>query len=112
MHDLVEKVADAFAVLSRYLENGIEAKLVKLNHPGACTAIVGLIDCKNCRLASSPDGFRYFSIPWDQAFTSVHDEDQQVGILDGPLPPLHHDLMQRILARAEHAAGVDHLEVH
>jgi hypothetical protein len=47
-----------------------------------------------------------------QPLAAVHDEHEQVGGMNRAAAALEHELVQRILAGAEHAAGVDHLERH
>ena len=42
----------------------------------------------------------------------VDDQHQQVSVGNGPVAPLQHELVKRVLAGAEHAAGIDQGERH
>jgi hypothetical protein len=46
-----------------------------------------------------------------QALATIHNEHKEIGILDRSTAALEHEGMQRILTRAEHAAGVGEIEV-
>ena len=49
--------------------------------------------------------------PRHQPLASIYNEDKEIRVRDRAVPALEHELVQRILTRAEHAAGVDQLEL-
>jgi hypothetical protein len=103
----VEQIADARSVLRRDRHDRVEAQRVELDHAGLRLAIVGLVDGDDHRPAALPDGRGDLFVAGHQTVLAVGDEHDQIGRRDRAMALLKDELVQRILAGAEHAAGVD-----
>jgi DNA-binding protein HU-beta len=73
--------------------------------------VVHLVHRQQRRLSGIPHGLRDLAIPPDQPFTAIHNEHKEIGLADLPPPALPNELVQWILARAEHAARIGQLEM-
>ena len=105
-HDLVEQVAHPLAVLGGDLDDRLEPHLVELEHASARLLVVGLVDGQQYRRRRFPQGGGDLLVTGHEPFAAVHHEHHDVCRLDRPLP-LHDDqLVQRILAGAEHPPGI------
>ena len=109
--DRVEQIADARPVLGGDRDHGIEAQRVELDEAGLRLAIVGLVHGDHDRPAALPHGRGNLLVARDEPVPAVEDEDDEIGRRDRAMSLLQHELVQRILARAEHAAGVDDRDV-
>ncbi len=103
----VQQIADAGAVLRRDRNHLLEAERVELDDARLRLAIVGLVHGDDDGAAALPDGRRNFFVAGDEPVPAVGHEHDQVGRGDRAMALLQDELVQRILARAEHAPGVD-----
>ena len=94
--DLVEQVADAFAVLGRDLDDRLEPELVELDARAAGPLVVGLVDGDQDRHGRRPQRGGNLLVARDEPFAAIHDEHNDVRRFERP-PPGHDDeLVQRI----------------
>ena len=52
-----------------------------------------------------------FAIAGNESLTSIYNKDKKIGRRDCTTPPFEHEVVQGVIALAEHAAGVDELEL-
>src|SRR5689334_7693346 len=98
-------------MLGRNLEGRFEAKAMEIERVRDRLAVVALVDRQDGWLAGPADDFGDLLVSGDRAGSPVDHEHEQVGIGNGAMPALEYELVKWILARAEHAAGVDDREV-
>ena len=108
--DLVEQVANALAVLGRDLDDRLEPELVELDRPPARPLVVGLVDRQQHRHLDAAQAGGDLLVAGTSPSRPSTTKTIRSAVCDGSLPLDHDQLMQRILARAEHAAGVDERE--
>ena len=111
LDDHFEQIAGAVAVLGADLDHGVEAESIQLERAGAGAAIVGLVDRENHRHAGVARGLGNVLVAGNQTLAAVDDHHDQIGGLQRAAALGHHELVQRILARAEQTAGVREIEV-
>ena len=111
LDDRVEQIADARPVLGGDRDHGIETQRVELDEAGLRLAIVGLVHRDHDRPSALPHGRGDFLVAGHEPVPAVEHEDDEIGRRDRAMSLLQHELVQRILARAEHAAGVDDRDV-
>ncbi len=111
LHQLVEQVADAGAVLGGHLEKRVEAELVELHRRVARAAHVGLVHHREDRDVGATDLADDLGIAGHEPLLTVEHEHQDVGLREGALAALEDQLVERIVARAEHAPRVEQREV-
>jgi hypothetical protein len=97
-------------VLGRHLEDLLEAELMELHDPCASAAIVCLVDSDDGRLVGLADDAGDLAIARHQTFAAIHNEHKEIRPGNCAPAPLEHERMKRILAGAEHPAGIDQLE--
>ena len=110
LDDLVHQLADALPVLGADLDDRVEAEPVQLERPAARAPIVGLVDRQDRRRRPRPDGGGNVLVAGHQPLAAVDDEHDEVRRPQRAPAALDHQLVQRILAGAEHPAGVGQLE--
>ena len=99
------------AVLGGDLDDRLEPELIELDRPPARPLVVGLVDrhqhrhARPCRSARGD-----LLVAGHQPFPAVDDEHDDVRGVERPPAVLDDQLVQRILAGAEHPAGVDERE--
>ena len=109
--DRVEQVADALAVLGRDLEHRVEAELIELERAGLGPLVVGLVDGEDDRpVRPARTTLAISRSPGTSPSRPSTTRTRRSAVRDRALPAFEHELVQRILAGAEHAAGVDELE--
>ena len=91
--------------------NVVEPELVKLERACLSTAIVSFVDGHNDGLVGFARDAGDFSIARNESLASIYNKDKKIGRCDCATPPLEHEVVKRVIALAEHAAGVDDLEV-
>jgi hypothetical protein len=111
LDDGIQQIADTLAVLCGDLEHRVDPQLMELQHGRPRTTIVGLVDRKERRLVSLPRHLGDLPITRHQPLTSIYHEDKQIGVAYRAAPAFEHQFVERILAGAEHSAGVGQLEV-
>jgi DNA-binding protein HU-beta len=104
--DLVEQFAHAASVLGADLHDGIEAQPVEFEGPGDRPLVVGLVDGQHDRLAGAAHRLGNLLVARHEPFPAVHHEDHEVGRGQGALTGFDDQLVQWVLAAAEHAPGV------
>jgi hypothetical protein len=109
--DLVEQIADPDPVLGGNLEHRIEPELIEVDDAGKGAAVIRLVDGEHRRLVGCAQRLRDLSVAADQPLAAIYNEDKEIRVGDRAMPALQHQLVQRIFARAEHAAGVGQLEL-
>ena len=62
------------------------------------------------RRIGRPDDLGDLAVAGHQAFAAIYNEHKEIRVGDGSPSPVEDELVQRVLARPEHAAGVDQLE--
>ena len=99
------------SVLGGDLDDRLESELIELHRRRLRALVVGLVDReqhRHARSARSSRGDRL--VARDEPFAAIDEEHQQIGARDRPLPLPDDQLVQRILAGAVQAAGVEQLE--
>ena len=61
-------------------------------------------------LSGFADGLGDLAVARHQPLAAIHHEHKEIRLADRAPPTLEHERVQRILARAEHAAGIGQLE--
>ena len=97
-------------MFGRDLHDRVEAELEELHGGFACDADVGLVHDGDHRLAERPHLLHHVEIAGDEAGLAVEHDQHEIGLRERPVPLLDDEVVQRILARAEEPAGVDHRE--
>ena len=108
LHDLVEQIADAFAVLGGHLGHRIEPELIEVHDAGLRASIVGLVDgerARACRRRASPRQSR--DRPAEAPARPSTTKTSRSADSNRAAAALEHERVKRILAGAEHPAGVD-----
>ncbi len=109
--DHFEQIANAVTVLGADLDDAIESEAREFEGGVAGAAIVGLVDGEDHRHAGIARGLGNVFVARDQSFAPVDDEHDEVGGLERLRPVRFHELVQRVLAGAEQAAGVGQLKM-
>jgi hypothetical protein len=94
-------------MLGGYLDNRIETELEELRRRRLRTFVVGLIYCDQHRPVRLAQLLRDALVARDEPFASIDHQNQEIGSAQGPLSLADHQLVQRILAMAEHPAGIE-----
>ena len=97
-------------MFGRNLHDRVEAQLEELDGGFACDADVCLVHDGDHGLAERPDLLHDVEIARDEAGLAVEHDQHEIGLRQRPAPLLNHEIVQRILARPEEAACVDHRE--
>ena len=90
---------------------GSNPSSIELERTGARASIVGLVDGEQRGFAGVADHLGDFLVARHQAFAAIRHEHKEIGVGDRAAAAFEHERMQRILAGAEHAAGIDQLEM-
>src|SRR5262245_30681525 len=91
--------------------NVVEPELVKLERPCLRAAIVSFVDGQNHGHIGLANDAGDFVIARNESLASIYNKDKKIGRCDCAAPPFEHDVVKRVVALAEHAAGVDKLEL-
>jgi hypothetical protein len=108
--DRIQKIADADPMFGGDLEHRIEAQLIELHHARLRPPVVGFVDRDERRNVSLPGRLGNFHVPGHETFTSIYNQHQQIRGFHRATTAGEHQLVKRVFAGAEHAAGVDELE--
>jgi hypothetical protein len=108
--DFVQQITNALSVLSGDLEHRLEAELMKLEDPGTRATVVDLVDCNHRRLVCRAHDLRNVPIARHDPLAPIHNKHKEIGVSDRSTPAFEHQFVKRVLACAEHAAGVGQLE--
>jgi hypothetical protein len=98
LDDFIQQLGDAGAVFSRNFRDRIETELKEFHRRSLRSLVVGLVDREHHGNSGLAQFARDALVSRNQAFASVHEEDQQIGADDGALSLLDDQLVQRILA--------------
>ncbi len=91
--------------------NVVEPELVKLERACLRAAIVSFIDGQNHGPVGFAEDAGDFAIAGNKSLTSIYNKDKKIGRCDCATPPFEHNAVKWVMALAEHAAGVDELEL-
>jgi hypothetical protein len=97
-------------MLRRYLEDGIDAELVKIRCGAERALIVSLVDRQQQRFARRAQLLRNPLVAADETLASIDDEHNQIGADNRTLALFHDKFVQRVLARAVQAPCVKELK--
>ena len=109
--DFVQQIADALAVLGGDFHDRLEPQLVELERPSPGALVVGLVDRQDDRRGDHSQSRGNLLVGRDQPLASVDHEHDHIGRLERPPALLHDELVQRIVAGAEHPASIDERNV-
>ena len=98
-------------MFGRNLHHVVEAKLIEVGHAQSRPAVVCLVDGDDGWRIGFADDLCDFLITGDQPLTAIYNEHKQIRVSDSAAPSFEHQVVQRIFARPEHAAGVDQFEL-
>jgi hypothetical protein len=110
VHDRIEQIPYADAVLGSDLEYRIEAELVHLESSTASPAIVDFVDRQQRRLSGFTHGSGDLAIATDQPLAPIHNEHKEIGISNRTSAAFQHELVKWVFARAEHPTSICELE--
>ena len=108
----VEQLANALAVLGGDLEHRLEPELVELDDAGLRARLSSvLLTASSAGLSAARTARAISRSPGTSAFAAIHNEHKEIGVRNRATPAFEHERVQRILAGAEHPAGIDQLEM-
>ena len=105
--DFVEQVRHALAVLRRNLEDRVEPEAVELERAPARAAIVRFVDREDDGAVRAAEGGGDLLVGRQQPVAAIHDEHEDIGRFDRTAAVGDDQIVERILARPEHPAGID-----
>jgi len=85
---------------------------MKLRERSAGAMVICFVHSKKRGSVGSTDSARDLLIARHDTLATVNDEDEEVCIGNCTLPAIEYQLVERILTRAEHAAGIGELETY
>ena len=97
-------------MLGRDLNHRLEPELIELTGSSAGPFVVGLVDRHDDRDIGRPQSFGNLLVSRNEPLAPIHHEHHDLSHIDCPLPRDDDQLVQRIFARAKHAAGIDERE--
>ena len=110
LHDLVEQIADPVAVLGGDLDDRLEPELVELEHPAARPLVVGLVDRHQHRRLGRPQVAGDLLVARTSPSRPSTTNTMTSAVSSAFRPWMIDQLVERILAGAEHPAGIDQPE--
>ncbi len=102
----VHEVGKSLAVLGRNGVEGIDAEAIKVRDEPFMPLTVHLIQGIENGLTRGPEPVRYFDVSREQALFAVHEEDDEVGLLDGERGLLAHLRVHDVLGLGLEPAGI------